>query len=422
METRVLTLFDDEEFFKPEPVKEKPKKEKASKIAAKPDEDIIPDTPLTESILPELQTELDSEAEVIITPAVTDAVLELNAAEGWPEADLPLTEIALAEQTSASETEEHAVKATAIETTAPEAIVESNPETDIIESQLPEPITETAFNEYVSDITPEETLFFEPAETPEEIIEINNEDIVDFEYPDTTEAIQQEEEIANPIEDATEPEEAIFYQQEESPSDNLEEPQPEEEDTVAAPQEITIEAKEQDKTLNQQILSELIQLDYTALLQKDYNIDTERATISSKEKTPVAANTVIEDSEEEETADDEHFVFEEVAPLPEWKLDKKYYSIGEVSQLFEVNTSHIRFWTNEFKLKPRTNRKGDRLYSPKDIAELRLIHHLVKVKKHTIKGAREKLKSEKTGVNNKLDLKESLMELKDSLMRIREQL
>jgi len=168
-----------------------------------------------------------------------------------------------------------------------------------------------------------------------------------------------------------------------------------------------------DEELNRQIVSELIQLDYTALIHKEYPFDVNNAQVVRKEKAPAPSQAQPAPAAEEEAP---------AAPLPEWTLDKNYYTIGEVAQLFKVNTSHIRFWTNEFRLKPRTTRKGDRLYSPADIAELRLIHHLVKEKKHTIKGAREKLKAEKNGIHNKLDLKESLTELRSMLIRIREQL
>src|SRR5690606_5759941 len=105
-----------------------------------------------------------------------------------------------------------------------------------------------------------------------------------------------------------------------------------------------------------------------------------------------------------------------------FELEEKYYSIGEVASMFGVNTSHIRFWTNEFKLKPRTTRKGGRLYLPSDIEQLRLIHHLVKEKKHTIKGAQEKLKQSKTLVENQLDLKTALTQLKSQLEHIKQQL
>lgn len=172
-----------------------------------------------------------------------------------------------------------------------------------------------------------------------------------------------------------------------------------------------------EEDLGKQMLQELIQQDYAALIHKDYPFDVQQASVVKKDKEIKVKPVVVEENDVEEEE-----VFEEVPPLPEWNLDKKYYTIGEVAQLFSVNTSHIRFWTNEFKLKPRTTRKGDRLYSPRDIAELRLIHHLVKEKKHTIKGAREKLKVEKTGVNQKLDLKESLSGLRDMLVQIKEQL
>src|SRR5690606_16673641 len=55
---------------------------------------------------------------------------------------------------------------------------------------------------------------------------------------------------------------------------------------------------------------------------------------------------------------------EEPQSLPEWELSKKYYTIGEVAKFFDVNTSHIRFWSKEFNLKLRTTRKGDRMYTP----------------------------------------------------------
>ena len=111
-----------------------------------------------------------------------------------------------------------------------------------------------------------------------------------------------------------------------------------------------------------------------------------------------------------------------IEPLPEWTLDKNYYTIGEVAQLFDVNVSHIRFWTTEFKMKTRTTRKGDRLYTPAQIGELRLIHHLVKVKKYTLKGAKEILKSGNVQLEKKLDLKEELQKLHQELSSLKDSL
>jgi len=145
--------------------------------------------------------------------------------------------------------------------------------------------------------------------------------------------------------------------------------------------------------------------------------DPEPEEASSNDAHPVA----YEKQEEEGEFATEQFEEQEAA-LPEWDLEDKYYSIGEVAKLFQVNTSHIRFWTASFRLKPRTTRKGDRLYSKDDIHQLRLIHHLVKEKKHTIKGAQEKLKLQKQAVQSGLTLRDALIELKEKLLAIRERL
>lgn len=113
---------------------------------------------------------------------------------------------------------------------------------------------------------------------------------------------------------------------------------------------------------------------------------------------------------------------EGVAILEGWTPDKQYYSIGEVASLFYVATSHIRFWTNEFALKVRTTRKGDRLYSPEQINELRTIYHLVKEKGYTIAGAKARLKEAKKTPVHTLDLKQSLLQLRNKLVDIKNQL
>ncbi|PQJ10399.1 hypothetical protein CJD36_010500 [Flavipsychrobacter stenotrophus] len=110
--------------------------------------------------------------------------------------------------------------------------------------------------------------------------------------------------------------------------------------------------------------------------------------------------------------------------LPEdWKGDgKQYFSIGEVAEVFKVKTSHIRFWTNEFKLNVRTTRKGDRLYTEDQIKELRAIHHLVKERGFTLTGAKTKLKTQNKMDVETVDLKKSLMSLRNKLLAIRNQL
>ncbi len=83
--------------------------------------------------------------------------------------------------------------------------------------------------------------------------------------------------------------------------------------------------------------------------------------------------------------------------------NKQYYRIGEVAKAFSVNTSLIRFWEGEFKIiKPKRNKKGNRLFKPQDIENFKLIYHLVKEKGMTLEGAKKKLKEkpEKTQDNH----------------------
>jgi DNA-binding transcriptional MerR regulator len=106
----------------------------------------------------------------------------------------------------------------------------------------------------------------------------------------------------------------------------------------------------------------------------------------------------------------------------DWKGEKKYYSIGEVATLFGVKTSHIRFWTNEFKLNVRTTRKGDRLYTADLVRELKAIHHLVKERGFTLSGAKAKLKVQNKRDVETIDLKQSLLQLRNKLVIIRNQI
>lgn len=103
----------------------------------------------------------------------------------------------------------------------------------------------------------------------------------------------------------------------------------------------------------------------------------------------------------------------------DWSGDKQYYTIGEVAKIFEVRTSNIRYWTNEFALKVRTTRKGDRLYTPDQIKEIRTIYHLVKERGFTISGAKTKLKQSKKVSVDSVDLKDSLLQLRNKLVQLK---
>ena len=75
------------------------------------------------------------------------------------------------------------------------------------------------------------------------------------------------------------------------------------------------------------------------------------------------------------------------------ELKKLYYTIGEVSEMFSVNNSLIRFWEKEFSIiKPKKNKKGNRLFTQKDIEHFQLIFQLVKIEGYTLEGAKQRLK------------------------------
>lgn len=73
---------------------------------------------------------------------------------------------------------------------------------------------------------------------------------------------------------------------------------------------------------------------------------------------------------------------------------KIWYGIGETAEALGVPASTLRFWEKEFDMiKPRKNGKGDRFYSKNDIAILRTIQYLTKVKGYTLQGAKSALKT-----------------------------
>ena len=110
-------------------------------------------------------------------------------------------------------------------------------------------------------------------------------------------------------------------------------------------------------------------------------------------------------------------------PYKKPKIEKVFYSISEVAEMFDVNTSNIRFWENEFDiLKPHKNKKGNRLFTLEDIENLKIIYHLLKEKGMTIKGAQKKLKDNKEDTLQNFEVVSRLQEIKQMLLEIKEEL
>ena len=110
-------------------------------------------------------------------------------------------------------------------------------------------------------------------------------------------------------------------------------------------------------------------------------------------------------------------------PYKEQKIEKLFYSIGEVADMFGVNTSLIRYWEREFDIiKPQRNKKGNRLFTKKDVENFYIIYNLVKERKMTLDGAKKKLKENKEDTINNIEVVRSLESIKQMLIEVKEQL
>jgi len=108
-------------------------------------------------------------------------------------------------------------------------------------------------------------------------------------------------------------------------------------------------------------------------------------------------------------------------PYKEKQVEKLYYSIGEAARMLDVPVSTVRFWENEFDiLKPLKNKKGNRMFTPDDIKNLKIIHRLLKEEGMTIPGVRKRLTGKREEMDYKYEISESLRKIKDLLIDIRD--
>jgi DNA-binding transcriptional MerR regulator len=104
-------------------------------------------------------------------------------------------------------------------------------------------------------------------------------------------------------------------------------------------------------------------------------------------------------------------------------LEKLYYSIGEVADMFDVSRSLLRYWEHEFAyLTPRKNRKGDRLFTKENIQQIQIIYNLVKERGFTLDGAKQELKKEKITLTEQMDLLSRMKALQQRLRDLDEKL
>ena len=105
------------------------------------------------------------------------------------------------------------------------------------------------------------------------------------------------------------------------------------------------------------------------------------------------------------------------------KSEKMYYTIGEVADMFNLNTSNIRFWEKEFDvINPRSNKKGNRYFTAKDVENFHLIYHLLKERGYTLKGAKEKLKKDQESTEKASEISARLKKIRSFLVDLKQQL
>ena len=103
--------------------------------------------------------------------------------------------------------------------------------------------------------------------------------------------------------------------------------------------------------------------------------------------------------------------------------ERLFYKISEAAEMFSVNISAIRFWEKEFEiLKPKKNKKGNRLFTPKDIKNLKIIYHLLKERGFTVEGAKKKLKENKTDTINNVEIVNHLKDIRGFLVNLRKEI
>ncbi|MDE5906788.1 MAG: MerR family transcriptional regulator, partial [Alistipes sp.] len=106
--------------------------------------------------------------------------------------------------------------------------------------------------------------------------------------------------------------------------------------------------------------------------------------------------------------------------------EKIFYSMGEVAEMFDVKTSLIRHWETQFSvLKPKRNKKGNRLFSPEDVENLKVIYHLVKERGMTLEGAKRAMKRRAANgdeIRREAELMTRLKHIRTLLLEVREDL
>ena len=107
--------------------------------------------------------------------------------------------------------------------------------------------------------------------------------------------------------------------------------------------------------------------------------------------------------------------------MPE--LNKKFYKIGDVSEILGIPESTLRYWETQFTIiRPKRNKKNIRYYTPNDIEIISKVYYLVKEKGLKLDAAQAQIRHNRDGVDKRFDAIERLKEIKAQLVEFQQAL
>lgn len=110
-------------------------------------------------------------------------------------------------------------------------------------------------------------------------------------------------------------------------------------------------------------------------------------------------------------------------PLKKEKDLKRFYSISEVAEMFDVNDTLLRFWEKEFpQICPKKAGRGIRQYTKEDIEVIRVVYNLVKVRGLRIEAARELMKKNYEGAAQSTEVVDRLRAIREELVTLKREL
>lgn len=110
-------------------------------------------------------------------------------------------------------------------------------------------------------------------------------------------------------------------------------------------------------------------------------------------------------------------------PLKQDKDLKRFYSIGEVAEMFGVNETLLRFWEKEFpQISPKKVGRGIRQYTKEDIEKIRVVYSLLKDRGLRIEAARDLLKKNYEGVVQSTQVVDKLRAIREELVTLKREL